>query len=142
MPPAIRWVVPATLAVAGLLVAAGVFYVGWPLPPTERCSGDVCESSALSVDWDRVDWGIPPERISCKELNPGPRAKLMTPGEVCVVVRGDVELSRQTYDELREEGARRRLRTLAGVLLALGVTVAVTTAALLASRRAADARPR
>jgi hypothetical protein len=66
----------------------------------------------------------------------------MTPGEVCVVVRGDVELSRQTYAELREEGARRRLLAIAGVLLALGVTVAVTTAALLASRRAADAHPR
>jgi len=135
MPRAFRWALAATPALVGMLVAAGLFYGGWPLPPTERCSGDVCESSVLSVDWQRVDWGIPPERISCKELNPGPRAKLMTPGEVCVVVRGDVELSRQTYAELRAEGARRRLLTVAGVLLALGVTAAVTTAALLAVRR-------
>jgi hypothetical protein len=60
MPRAVRWVLPAALAVTGLLVAAGVFAAGWPLPPTERCSGDVCESSTLSVDWDRFDWGIPP----------------------------------------------------------------------------------
>jgi hypothetical protein len=141
MSRAFRWALPAALAVVGLLVAAGVFAAGWPLPPTEHCSGDTCESPALSVDWGRVDWAIPPERISCKELNPGPRAKLMTPGEVCVVVRGDIELSRQTYEELREEGARRRLLTVAGVLLVLGVTVAVTTAALMATRRAAS-RPR
>jgi len=135
MPRVFRWALPAAVAVVGLLVAAGVFYAGWPLPPTERCSGDVCESSVLSVDWQRVDWGIPPERISCKELNPGPRAKLMTPGEVCVVVRGDVELSRQTYDELRAEGARQRLLTVAGALLVLGITVAGTTAGLVAIRR-------
>jgi hypothetical protein len=134
----LRWSLTAALSTVGLLVAAAIFYAGWPLPPTERCSGDVCESSTLSVDWDRVDWGIPPERISCKELNPGPRAKLMAPGEVCVVVQGDVELSRQTYEELRAEGARRRIFTLAGVALVLVATVTVT---LLLARRRDDVAP-
>jgi hypothetical protein len=133
-----RWAWPAAatlLVLVGLILAGTVFYVGWPLPRREHCSGDTCVTSGLAVAWDQVDWGIPPKRISCKELNPGPRAKLMAPGEVCVVARGDVEVSRQTYQELRQEGTRQRIFTLAGVVSVLTLTVAAVVLPHRRSRR-------
>jgi len=46
------------------------------------------------------------------------------PGDVCVGSGADAAPRRDCYQELREQGARRRLLTLAGVLLLIAATTA------------------
>lgn len=124
-----RGLLPVLIGAFGVVVAAVVFALGWPLPLAERCSGDVCETRA-AVDWNRVDWSLTPSRLACGEVNPVPRAKLIGPGDVCVVSNGaGQELRRETYEEMRHRWAVRRRLILAGstvaVVGAVGIAVFV-----------------
>jgi hypothetical protein len=127
-----RWARTSAVAAIGLVLALYVFVAGWPLPWREVCTGDVCETTTR-IDWQRVDWGIPPRRIACGIYNPGPGNVIMEPGEVCVTSQGGQEVSRLTYDEVRRRGTVRRVATLAAAVLVIGVTFAA--AARTARRR-------
>jgi hypothetical protein len=107
------------VVLASVAVAALAFRIGWELPMRETCSGDTCEATNwFAVDYDRVNWGLRPTRIACFEANPGPRALLIGPGDVCVSASGTHE-ERMTYEELRDAIERRRLITLAVVAAVL-----------------------
>ena len=129
--------VVAVTAVAGLVLAAATFYVGWQLPHRVECGGgDSCEST-LAIDWDRVEWSLPPQRIACGVPHPGPENVLMAPGDVCVTGRSDGTDSTQvTYEQIRDRTTQRRALTL--VVTGLILVVTAIAAVTVASRR----RPR
>lgn len=129
-----RWGQSLAIATIGILVAACVLMVGWPLPWQERCSGDTCEAVPW-IDWGRVDWSIPPRNIACAVHNPGPGDALMQPGDVCVESIGGRETSRMTYEQVREQRARQRVTTLAIIVLLTGVTPLAMTRVLVVRQR-------
>jgi hypothetical protein len=113
----------------GLLLAAAAVYVGWQLPHRLECGGgDSCHAT-VAIDWDRVDWGIPPERYACGVPHPGPENVLIGPGEVCVTAQSDGTVIEQvTYEQMRESATQRRILTLVVVALILAVTVVAVVA--------------
>jgi hypothetical protein len=124
-------VIVTAAAVAGLVLAAATFYVGWQLPHRVECGGgDSCQST-LAIDWDRVDWSLPPQRIACGVPHPGPENVLMAPGDVCISGRSDGTDSTQvTYEQIRDRTTQRRALTLvvAGLILIVTTIAAVTVA--------------
>lgn len=128
-----RWPLSVAMGVCGLLVAGSVFYLGWPLPHKQYCSGDVCQTSAVEIDWELVDWGVPPDKIACGTDTPRVGDLPMEPGDVCVESGGGASQNRTTYEELRAAWVLRRVLTLGGVALILTVTSIVMV--LFARRR-------
>lgn len=109
-----------------VLLAGVAFGVGWQLPLVcDTGGGDACVVEP-AVDWDRVDWSIPPSRIACGEPHPGPGDGLIGPGDVCVTSVGGSQ-TEVGYEALRTAGAVRRVGTLVvvAVLLVGGVVAAV-----------------
>lgn len=135
-----RWVQALAVAVIGVLLTLYMFVAGWPLPRQEICSGDICETTTR-LDWQRVDWGIPPRQVACHLYNPGPGDVVMQPGDVCVRSQNSQETSRLTYDQVRQRGAVRRVATLAATTFMLGVTFAAAARAARRRPAAAALRP-
>jgi hypothetical protein len=124
-------VIVTVAAVAGLILAAATFYVGWQLPHRVECGGgDSCQSM-LAIDWDRVEWSLPPHRIACGVPHPGPENVLMAPGDVCVTGRSDgTDSTRVTYEQIRDRTTQRRALTLGvtGLILVVTAIAAFTVA--------------
>ncbi|HLT09777.1 MAG TPA: hypothetical protein VK028_03085 [Micromonosporaceae bacterium] len=125
------------IIVTGLVLAAAGIYVGWELPHREECSGDTCRTT-LAIDWSRVDWGIPPQRLACGVAHPDEGDVLVGPGEVCVTSSGTGS-TEVTYEELRSRATQRRVLSL--IVVAVILATATTAALVVVRRRPRESSP-